>query len=94
VVEHLKCSTTSAFFAFGGTVRRKRAGGLPMDNSVSIMAQGSDPKCGRHRRPGLKNHEIRSTWVKGCDFPMFGKNTMANDGDSIWDWWIDIGGEG
>jgi hypothetical protein len=23
---------------------------------------------------------------------MFGKNTMANHGDSIWDLWIDIGG--
>jgi hypothetical protein len=30
----------------------------------------------------------------GWGFPMFGKNAMAYDGDSIWDLWIDIGGEG
>ena len=27
-------------------------------------------------------------------FSMFGRNTMINESDSIWDLWIDIGGEG
>jgi hypothetical protein len=65
-----------------------------MDNAVSVMAHGRDTKCGRHRQPGWKNHGIRAPRGGGCGFPMFGNNTMDNDGDSIWDLWIDIGGEG
>jgi hypothetical protein len=77
------------------SIGRMRTGGrLPMDNSVSIMAHGSDTNCGCHRQPGWKNHGIPAAPVEGCGFPMFGKNAMAYDGDSIWDLWIDIGGEG
>jgi hypothetical protein len=54
---------------------------------------GSDIKCGRHRQPGWLDDAIRAPRLGHCGFAMFEKKTMANHGDSIWDLWIDLGGE-
>jgi hypothetical protein len=73
----LRRSTTSAFFAFGGTGRSQAAGRMPMDNSAAIMAQGPGESSlalpvqlahlgpgGEHvaRRVDLRRFELLGWW--------------------------------